>query len=281
MVLYQDIPDYFRTPYLQMPLVAQTWALYVFSSLAIATLVWGIVRARIERSLAPVYYVLGGALTCFLEPILARLGHATHAQAGQITAFEGLGLLVPWHAAVSYTFYFGAAYLLLVPAFRDRRYSPKQIWAILGSITVSAWVFEAPLVHIGLWSYFGDQPYQPFHLQPIWWSAGSAVMLLVPIMLIARLGDRLQGWRQALIIPLAPMGAMAGASACCWPVWVALSSPAGEVVRYAAATLTILFAVLIVWISEPFITRHPVHDAAFRAIIPPVTAQSLTAVLDR
>jgi hypothetical protein len=253
---YQKMPDYMLVPEYQMPLTAQTWMLYIFTALALVTLVWSLYQANREKSPTPIYYCIGGALTCFLEPILTRLLDATHAQIGQQVAYEALGQLVPWHAAISYTFYFGMAYLVLVPAFKQRRFTAKTIWLILIAITVSAWVYEAPLIHLGLWTYYGEQPYQPIAgLQPIYWSAASMAMLLVPTVLIARLEDRLTGWRKFLIMPLAPIGAFGAVAGCCWPIWFALNSPYGGGVKFFAATLTILFAIFIAWLSIPFIAK--------------------------
>jgi len=254
--MYQEIPDYLRVPLLQMNATAQLWSLYGFSALAILTVVWALYRSKVEGTISPLLYAIGGGLTCFLEPILARLGHATHAQIGQNSAYESLGLLIPWHAEVSYTFYFGLAYILLIPAFKARRFTPRKIWLILVAIVVSAWVYEAPLISIGLWSYYGGQPYQPFGLMPIWWSAASAAMLIVPTTLIARFDEQLLGWRKIFIIALAPMGAMGGAAAVCWPIWVTLNSRAGVGLQYFAATLTIAFTCLTVWFAIPLVAKR-------------------------
>jgi hypothetical protein len=249
------MPGYMSVPLYRMPLAAQTWMLYIFAALGVLTVLLALYRSKVERSWVPLLYCVGGALTCFLEPILTRLLDATHAQIGQQVAYEALGQLVPWHAAISYTFYFGLAYLFLVPAFKQRLYTANIIWLILVGITASAWIYEVPLIRIGLWTYYGDQPYQIFGVQPLYWSVASMAMLLVPTVLIARLEDRLVGWRKILILPIAPMGAMAGAAAACWPIWFALNSPYGNGVKYFAATLTIGFAMLIAWLAVPFVAR--------------------------
>ncbi len=252
---YQPMPDYMLVALYRMPLGAQTWMLYIFTALAVLTLLLSLYRCRVERSWAPLLYCLGGALTCFLEPILTRMLDATHAQIGQQVAFEALGQLVPWHAAISYTFYFGLAYLFLVPAFKERRYTANTIWLILVGITAAAWIYEVPLIRIGLWTYYGEQPYQIFGAQPLYWSVASMAMLLVPTVLIARLEGMLVGWRKILILPMAPMGAIGGAAAACWPIWFALNSPYGNAVKYFAATLTIGFAILIAWLAVPLVAR--------------------------
>ena len=90
---YQDMPEYMKVPLVQMPLTAQTWMLYVFSVLALLTVAWALYRCRVQGSWTPLFYCVGGALTCFLEPIFTRLLDATHAQIGQQVAYEGLGSL--------------------------------------------------------------------------------------------------------------------------------------------------------------------------------------------
>jgi len=252
---YQKMPEYMLVPLYEMPLNAQSWMLLIFSALAVLTLLWSLYRSKVEGSLSPLYYCVGGALTCFLEPILTRLLDATHAQVGQRVAFESLGQMVPWHAAISYTFYFGLAYLLLVPAFRERRFTARAVWGILLGVTASAWLYEVPLIRIGLWKYYGEQPYQVFGVQPFYWSAASMAMLLVPTTLIARYEDYLKGWRKILIMPLAPIGAIGGAAGTCWPIWFALNSPYGYGVKFFAATLTIAFTVFVAWLTIPLIAR--------------------------
>ncbi|MET0985846.1 MAG: hypothetical protein ABW034_10610, partial [Steroidobacteraceae bacterium] len=242
---YQTLPDYMSVPLYQMPLTAQTVMLYVFSVLGVVTLLWSLYRSKVEQSLAPLMYCIGGAITCFLEPIFTRLLDATHAQIGQQVAYEALGQVVPWHAAISYTFYFGFAYLYLIPAFKEKRYTARAIWIIVVAVTASAWLYEVPLIRIGLWKYYGEQPYQIFGVQPFYWSAASGAMLLVPTALIALFAHRLQGWRSTLIVPLASIGAMGTAAGTCWPIWFALNSPYGYGFKVVCATLTILFSILV------------------------------------
>jgi hypothetical protein len=252
---YQTLPDYMRVPLYEMPLGAQTWMLYIFSVLAVVTLVWSLYRSKVEHSIAPLFYCIGGASTCVLEPMFTRLLDATHAQVGQQVAFEALGQLVPWHAAISYIFYFGFAYLYLIPAFKERRYSARTIWTILAVVIVSAWLYEVPLILIGLWKYYGEQPFQIFGVQPFYWAIASGVMLLVPTALIALFSPRLQGWRSILIVPLAPMGSVAAAAATCWPIWFALNSPYGMGLKYVCATLTIALSILVAWLVIPLVAR--------------------------
>jgi len=252
----QPMPDYMLLPWLEMPQAAQTWFLYIAAALAALTLLAGLWRSIAEQSPAPFYYCVGGALTCFLEGIFTRLLDATHAQGGQQIAFESLGQLVPWHAVLSYTFYFGVAYLTLVPAFRERRYGAGKIWLILVSIAVSAWIYEVPMIHLGLWSYYGEQPFQPYGMQPIYWSFASMAMLIVPTALIARYEAMLEGWRKILIVPLAPIGAMAAAAGTCWPIWAALNSPASAELKTFAAALTIAFSLFVAWLAIPLVARR-------------------------
>lgn len=252
---YQTMPEYMSVPLLQMPANAQMWYLYAASILSALTLVWALYRSKAEKSMTPLLYCLGGGLTCFLEALLTRLLDATHAQQGQIVMYESLGQLVPWHAAISYTFYFGLTYLILIPWFKQRRFSERAIWGILLAVTASAWIYEVPLTLAGLWSYYGEQPYQIANLQPFYWSFASMAMLIVPTTLIARYEELLHGWRKILIVPLAPIGAIAGAAGACWPIWLALNSTASYELKVFAATLTILFSLLIAWLAIPLVSK--------------------------
>lgn len=207
-MVYQTMPEYMRVPLFDMPRDAQMVSLYVFSALASLTYLLAINRCIAERSLNPQLYCVGGNVTCLLEPLLTRLLDATHAQNGRQIAYESLGQLVPWHAAISCTLYLGLAYLSLVPALRERRYAAATIGLILPGMTLSAWIYEVPLIRVGLWSYFGDQLFQPLGLQPVYWSFASMAMLITPTALIARYEALLHGWRKILIAALAPIGAL-------------------------------------------------------------------------
>lgn len=253
--MYQAMPDYMQVPLLQMPLTAQTWMLYIFSALFVVTFAIGLTVSIRSRSPNALLYCVGGALTCFLEPILITMLDAVHAQVGQVVAFESLGKPIPWHAAISYTFYFGLTYIFLIPAFKERRYTVRQAWLVLVGLTASAWIYEIPLTRIGLWAYYGDQPYQLLNLQPFYWSIASMAMLVVPTALIARHEDSLHGWRKLLIVPMAPIAAMGAAAGVCWPIWAALNSPASDGVKFFAATLTIAFSLLVAWLTIPHVTK--------------------------
>lgn len=250
---------YMDIPLLTMPPGAEHWALIVHGALAALTVIIAIRMAMKAGSPKPLFYVLGAVMCGLMEPLEARLSGATHAQIGQWTAYEALDIRVPVWVCIGYIFYNGFTYLTLVPAFIARSMPAAKIWAMLPTIVVMMWLYETPLILSGLFQYTAPQPYQPLphlHLQPLWWSAGAASMLLVPCVILAKLDPVLTGWRQVFLIPIIPSAMFVGAAAVCWPSYMAIHSPAGMGVQYLAATATIGMTVLMYWLLIPLVARQ-------------------------
>jgi len=253
-------PAYMAVPLLTMPQQAQFWALCIHGVLALFTFAVAARMCMKAGSPKPLLYVLGAVVCGLMEPLEARLAGATHAQIGQWTAYEALGVHVPVWVCVGYIFYNGFTYLMLVPAFIERTMPARRIWMMLPVIPIAMWLYETPLILSGLFEYKGPQPFQPFpelHLQPLWWAFGAASMLLVPCVVVARLDHLLVGWRQLFLIPIIPSAMFVGAAAVCWPSYLAINSPAGMGLQYVAASATILMTVLVYWLLIPFVSQRP------------------------
>jgi hypothetical protein len=206
--------DYSRPDQYVMPAAAQDVALWVAVAGAAAVALYALYLAVTRRSLLPLAFVVGAFATVAIEPLADFTGNAVHSQVGQYTAFTVEGAPIPWHILITYGFYAGAGPILLFDRIRAQSLTPRFWWRayVVGLIGVGA--IEQVPVAIGLWHYYG---YQPFTIggMPLFMIFANAACVTVPILLVYKLYPVLTGWRQllgAVIIPVGSMGGWACAS---------------------------------------------------------------------
>lgn len=217
---YVDVP---------MPVLAQTIALAIGGIAVTAFLIIACWQARRYRSALPPLFLLAGFSTVALEPIVDVLGHGFHPLVGQITLFSALNRSIPVHIALVYTFYYASMYILLFPRMLQGGLSTGLIWKIFWTTVMAAFIFEIIPLQAGLWFYFDRQALWIWRGgMPIFWIFTNTVSILVPLTLIKLYLPKLSGWRQILVIPLSPVGAIMGHLGTGFPFYIASNSKAEQ-----------------------------------------------------
>jgi hypothetical protein len=171
-------------------------------------------------------FLAGGAMMV-MEPIVDVVGGCWFPS-NSWRAFELWGRPMPVWLCVTYFVYFGigggAIWTLM------RRGAPaRTLWLVWVGAVLADFALEATLMHWDTYLYYGDQPLVIAKF-PFWWGAVNATIAVVVPGLIV-LAERLPGWRDVYIVPLALSTSAAINIVVGWPSWTAVNSGPSDVVR--------------------------------------------------
>jgi hypothetical protein len=220
---------------------------WCFSILCIAifalALIWALARAWRGDWLG-IAALAGGLVANLIEAELDNLGLLWFAHNNHLILFHSFGRYMPLYVTLGYGFYFGAITYFTLDALRRGKGS-RYLWAIYAFGLVFDGALEITGGEIGLYRYFGPQPYRVL-TEPLWWLFINPALPIAAGGLFHVMRDRLRGWRALSIVALLPMvyGATYGATA--WPIFVALHSNVAHWVIWVAAIVSDAFALVFV-----------------------------------
>jgi hypothetical protein len=209
---------------------------------AVAT-AWAVPRA-VRGDATGLLVLAGGLVASLIEAMLDNLGLLWFYTDNKAIVFHVFGRSMPLFVVLGYGFYFGAItyYALLA---LERGKGPRHLWAIYWFGWVFDLVVESTGNAVGLYHYFGPQPYNIWGI-PLWWMFCNPVLPIVAGALFFVMRERLRGLRVLLIVALLPVcyGGIYGAIG--WPIFVALNSRVPGAVIWIAGTATPLIALGVV-----------------------------------
>jgi hypothetical protein len=232
---------------LPMPALAQNIALG-FGALAIVTLLVLAARQCMHyRSAVPVLFLVAGFCTVAQEPIVGVLGHGAHPTIGQISLFSALGRSIPLHIGMVYCFYYGSMYILLYPRLMAGTITAAFAWKLFWATVFGAFVFEVIPLQAGLWVYYDPQALWVWRGgMPVFWVVANAVSLMVPLTLIKVFLPACTGWKQWLVVPLSPMGAIMGHVGTGFPFYIAANAEVSQWLVELAGCVSVALGLLAV-----------------------------------
>ena len=228
-----------------------------------------------ERSPIPALCMVGAALAMFMEPIVDILGQVWFPREGQWVLFETWGRPIPWFIVV-YIWYVGGQSVITLRRLEHGALA-SDIWKLYGLFFVANVICETPGLYMDLYTYYGHQPLNFFRL-PLWWPAVNATMPILAGALIFLLKPYLTGWRVLGVIPLVPAADGAANIAAAWPTWNALNTQLPAAVIWAAGSLTVALASLLIHVIAQVAehknapARQPVGQEEAVALLSPATA---------
>lgn len=228
-----------------MPETAQ--AIFTFGNVVPLTiiLIIAIQYARLHSTPLPFYLLIGGATAVLIEPIVDVLGLVYFPHEGSWGVFRAFDVTIPAFLLPVYAWYVGGQAFLTYRVI-EKGVSTRDLFRIWLVLAVVNGILETPGLLMGVYTYYGAQPFQLLGF-PWWWTFCNALMPIAVAALAYRLRPFLSGWRLALLVPLVPMtdGLVNGAVS--WPTWLALNSGIGYAITYPAAILSFLLAVLFLF----------------------------------
>jgi hypothetical protein len=229
-------------------------AVAVFTALALR-------QVRSTRSPLPLLVLVGGGLCMYIEPIVDILGLCWFWPEGQFVLFEAFGRPIPNWMLPTYIFYVGGQALYTAQRM-EKGETMAGVFKLYATYMAVNVVLEMPPLYMGLYTYYGAQPLK-LGLFPLWWVFTNAAMPMVLGALIYTLRPYLTGWKVLLVVPLMPMGDALTNGAIAWPTWIALNSTDNPIWTNAAALLSGVFGLIVIWVLGIAVASDsPVRSAA-------------------
>ena len=228
---------------LVFPEVAQHYATIAMWSVVAIFVAICLYQAWKTRSPLALLLLAGGAICYLAEPMVDVLALCWHPRPNQWVALHTFGPVPLWGLGIYIVFFGAMTYLMLLAA--QKGISRKTFWIGVLCFFLADVACELPIIHAGLYSYYGEPPYQFMGL-PMYWLFINTLGPLIAVALLLRAPQFFTGWRQVLI-PLLPVTTdIAGSVSSGWPIMSALNAPgASTELKWAAATLTILLGLAI------------------------------------
>ncbi|MDB5968361.1 MAG: hypothetical protein JWQ90_811 [Hydrocarboniphaga sp.] len=108
-----------------------------------------------------------------------------------------------------------------------------------------------------MWIYYDYQPLRIWNgTAPLTWNfLNSACMLMGASLMYVTLPS-LKGWKQILIVPMGPMGALMGHAGAGFPMYNAMNTDWPHWIIQASGVATVALTLMIVWICTILLTRR-------------------------
>lgn len=186
--------------------------------------------------------LISGLLAGCLEPMLDQLGLLWFAENNVAVAVTSFHRFVPLYVVMGYSFFFGAQTYIAYRGMLAGR-PASWFWKLFAFSWVLDFALQATGRALGLYQYYGPQPFLILGV-PAWWFTIDAALPPLAALALFRLHSYLHGWRWLVVIPLVP-AVYAGINAAAgWPVFSVLNSGVSPVVTWLGGAATIGLALL-------------------------------------
>lgn len=246
-------------PHTVMPEPLQTIFLWITGIAALGVFLYSFAIAKKYHSAIPVLMVIAAGAAIPLEAIVGFLGHVVHPPEGSIRMFAAVDRVIPWHMFCAYVAGFGVMYLVLFPKMLSGDASHKFVWTTC-AVSVTLYILiEIYPVSAGLWVYYDHQPLWLWKgMAPLTWAFMNTACEITGAALMCLLLPYLKGWKQLLIIPLGPIGALMGHLGSGWPMYSIINSSAAQsnLLVQLSGVAAIACSLIIMWICVIIITQR-------------------------
>jgi hypothetical protein len=206
-----------------MPEQAQLLMNILNWGLVVVVLLFALNYWRKNGSSIGVWFLLGGALVTFNEPIVDVLGKCWFPAIGSWVFIKAWGVSVPAHMVPVYMWFVGGQAFFCYTLYK-KGITRRGVFALYAAFGVVNILLEVPGLNtdVPMYSYFGNQPLL-FMKFPLWWMFCNAMMPMMMAGVVFSYDAVLQGTRRVLVIPIAWMAAAASNALIAAPIWVTLN----------------------------------------------------------
>lgn len=226
------------------PQTAQLVATVLAGSVLVVVVVYALREWRRTRSPLMLGFLAGGAVCYLNEPIDDLLGLVWYPRPGQWVAFTTFAP-VPWWGLFVYIVFFGAVPYLALRSMRRSGVTVRSTWSWFGAFFLLDALIEQPIIHTGLYHYYGNPPFELLGFPLYWMFINAGGPMLEATLLLSAPGF-FEGRRALLVVPLGMITDIACSTSVGWPIFSALNAQASEPVKWAAAVLTMALGVVLV-----------------------------------
>ncbi|UAK40474.1 hypothetical protein K8O93_07160 [Gordonia bronchialis] len=212
-----------------------------------------------RRNYVPLLALGSGLLCCLLEPMLDLLGHL-HWANGLVPAFTNFGITVPALIPLCYVAFLGLEAHFCYFVIRNGAHA-RHFVMLLGMGVVTDAVMETIGINLGIYEYYGVQPFELFNF-PYWWGFINGASFVTIGAIFAYAVPRWDGTRKLWWLLLAsPVGMMIAYFGTGFVHILAHNSTLATPIRWVAAAT--MMAMTVGWM---FVLHHFVGQPKSRAV---------------
>ena len=198
---------------------------------------------RRERQALGLALLIGGGL-CMLQEPMVDVNGSLYIRS-DITVFTTWGRDMPLWGLFAYSLYWGYFPFVLSRRAEHGLSMADYRWIILGGFVLNL-LIEIPPLSLGLYEYFGPQPFEVLGL-PLHWLTLNCASAVAIAAVVTRGRELFRGaravWAALLAIVLVPAASMGTGL----PVFTALNAPdTSDVVIWASAVITIAIGLAVI-----------------------------------
>lgn len=177
--------------------------------LATLVLIWVGRLCWREKLVWPLVVLIGGTLTCLMEPLFDHLYGLWFREQGQWHLYATFGSHQPIWVPAAYLTFYGGATVYIARAIA-RRPTMRTVWTMYAFIVGMA--IAAEMTYVSVLKVYEYQDSQPFVVlgYPLFLGFTNAMSALVSGIIVYRLAPRLSGFGYLSLIPVVPMAFAAG-----------------------------------------------------------------------
>lgn len=175
------------------------------AAVVIFALPWAIRAALGSRNFVPLLVLGSGLLCSLLEPMLDLLGHL-HWAHNLVPAFTNFGITVPALIPLCYVAFLGLESYFCYFVIRNGAHR-NVFFMLLGLGIATDALMESIGINLGVYLYYGVQPYKFFNF-PYWWGFINGGSFVTVGAILAFAVPRLKGAQKLLLLLAAPFGMM-------------------------------------------------------------------------
>lgn len=197
-----------------------------------------------RRSGSPAFLLMlvGGYVCSFNEATVDVLGHCFFPVDGVI-GYTAFGRPIPVWVILAYIVFFGGLSYVMALAFK-RGASHRAMWYGIGIFGVLNVLLEIPMLGVGLYVYYGNQPFTIGGF-PVSWLVINSLGSLFGAVVVVRLSWFFTGARQLLLI-LVPFATYMASWVLAMPYFAITNTDMPTGVRMAAAVLSMALGVIAI-----------------------------------
>jgi len=226
-----------------MPRTPQT--IFLAANFLVALIALALAERYRRKSGSPYGYLflLGGALAVFNEPVVDILGLCWFPSIGTLGLLKAWGVTIPLYLLPVYCWYVGGQAFYAFTRF-EARITVRGVFKLYGTFALINVLLEVPGLNIGVYTYYGNQPFELFGF-PLWWTIGNALMPIVMAAAVFLLRPYLTGWRRLVVIPLGPVAAGLTNGAIFLPIFLGLNSGMPVWINGLAVCVSLVLAFIV------------------------------------
>lgn len=198
-----------------------------------------------NKSVLPIVIYLGGGIAYIAEPLVDVLGLVWFPPNGINAIFESMGRKVPVFGFLAYAWFLGGLSYVVYDRLK-KGMTMKGVWIMFGILVVVECFLEIPGLHMGAYTYYGNQPFI-FLKFPMWWPVVNATAPMVAGALVYRMEPHVKPILQPIFVYAVCLSnslVMAGSA---MPLFFVLNTDASLTVTHLVGLLTVATACFFVY----------------------------------